>query len=151
MTTVNLLFLKNSRNIFARLIGWWTESKYSHVELSFPDGVSYSADFKVGVVSFSRTYDPMYWDTYAIEIPDDAAQSMRTFIEGEIGSPYDWFGLLLSQVFKAGSEHPRAWFCSELLIAAFQAAGYFASLKPCTIPPGEAYKLCISRFLPTRL
>jgi hypothetical protein len=142
MAKLDLVFLKRSESLFAKLISWWTESEYSHVELRFSDGLTYSADFQLGVIKFITRYDPLKWDIFTIELPDEEVRLIRDTLDAECGLPYDWFGILLAQVFKSGRDNPAAWFCSELATYAFQSASYFTYLKPCDISPGGFYTLC---------
>lgn len=110
----------------------------THCELLFPDGVSYTAYPNDGVVAKKRDLSDPNWLHTAL--PDHRATLARDFCIQELGCPYDWKGILGSQLFKANKESPTKWFCSELCVAALQHAGLIPlSVAPATIAPHQLY------------
>lgn len=102
--------------IYNRGVRWWTQSKYSHCELIFSDGMSASSSYMDGGVRFKRIdYDPANWDI--ITLPSHLEAKAREWFVAHDGNPYDLWGnvhFVLSPVKHKSS----AWFCSEAAAAA---------------------------------
>jgi uncharacterized protein YycO len=140
LTDLNLRFKKNHTSLTARVIQLWTWSPYSHVELQIGQR-TYAAYSKTGVTARRLVeYDSRYWDTVVLRNID--AIRLTTFCENEIGAPYDWYGLVMVNLFGASREHPSAWYCSEFVAAALQDQGVpgFDKRPPVTYRPGDVYK-----------
>jgi len=108
----------------------WTRGKYSHVELidSAIDPLIphrwdwYSADAYTNQVRVKQMNIKLsHWDIYNINIPDGI--SARGFIRQQLGKPYDWNGIVLSQIFNARRHNADKWFCSELVRQAIAMGG----------------------------
>lgn len=99
-----------------------TRGRYSHVELI--SGTAEHGDTAQCLSSSGRDcgvrakrilLKPESWDLIELRIdPDKPAQ----FIRDRIGAPYDYKGILLSQVLALGRHDESRWFCSEICAAA---------------------------------
>jgi len=110
---VTLAFYKGAGDWADKAIRLWTRSKYSHSELII-NGVWYSSsprDLKVrGKIIIPQAN---HWDY--IDIPANGKQKhiMLNFFSEQIGKPYDWKGIILSQILPLNIQDPEEWFCSE--------------------------------------
>ncbi|MEP4950058.1 MAG: hypothetical protein ABJU46_03680 [Paracoccaceae bacterium] len=124
--TVTLAFYKGrGSSVYQRLqdgiIRSVTRGIYSHVELISGDAllgqpaVCLSASGRDGGVRHKRiVLKPESWDL--VSMPVDADGPCQ-FIEDQLGAPYDYAGIVLSQVFAFGRHNPDKWFCSEIIAA----------------------------------
>lgn len=142
---MKIAFNKNVPDFFDKLIRWWTKSPYSHCELLFADGKSFSAYPGVGTrfVQF-EPHNPHFWDI--VELPTSADEDvvLREFCVYESGCKYDWYGILASQIVKAARSSKNKWFCSEVCTAALQRIGYFEGSVPSTFSPAKLHKRLVS-------
>lgn len=113
-----LAFYCGTGNASDRLICWVTRSRFSHVEL-LPAGVhigdeaqSWSASGRDGGVRTKPIrFDPAKW-TF-VHVPWARPDAIQR-IEAELGKPYDFVGLLGSQLFNLNRHQQNRWFCSEI-------------------------------------
>ena len=101
----------------SQLIRWATWSPYSHVDLLLPGGWLLGATATHGV-SVRPQVAERGLRRFEVDAPDavlEAALSQR-------GRPYDWTGVLGWGV-RRPWQRQDAWFCSELIAWAFEAAG----------------------------
>lgn len=101
-------------------LGWFVRlferGEYSHVELLFSDGVSFSCVANEGASAFGvrkrvTAYDDT-WTLVDVDVTPIQEELARAFCEGSIGKPYDVISLL-GYVFKGGKVFPHAYICSE--------------------------------------
>lgn len=116
---MNLAFYKGTRpgmaGVFNRLVRWWTDSPYSHVELVFSDGMCGSSSFEDGGVRLKHIeMSPEKWDIIEIEGAELAA---RNWFMIHYGQAYDALGLF-GFVWRRGTHSKGKWFCSEAVAAA---------------------------------
>lgn len=104
-----LIFSKRNTRLFERLICWWTNSPYSHVEI-WKDDYSYTASAKHNRVrKYHKPYlNPVIWDE--VEIDDIDVDS---FYEQTKDDRYDWVGIVFKEVFGINLHMKRGWYCSE--------------------------------------
>jgi hypothetical protein len=113
-------FYKGTRpglpGIYNRGVRHWTHSKYSHVELIFSDGVSWSSSFEDGGVrSKEINYSSDDWDF--IELPPWMEDGARRWFEQHKGWHYDLAGNVhFVFFFVRGAQ--RKVFCSEAIAEA---------------------------------
>lgn len=124
-----------------------TGGKYSHVELIFSDGYTYSASLKL---KGSKMLPPGTHDVSIlnegwsyVKLPDSLDESKaREFCDSIHGSKYDLFGLLhwffTLRIFGIKrTESRKKWFCSEAIAHALTLAGDPFPLKAYKIGPDE--------------
>jgi hypothetical protein len=117
---MKLAFYKSSApnaGLFDKLISFWTQSPYSHVEIIFSTGLSYSSSPRDGGCRYKAIkYDSLAWDYVSLPyITTEREIEIKKFCNLQNGKKYDWTGILLSQIFPLGIEEPKKWFCSELV------------------------------------
>lgn len=115
---MKLAFYKATRPGLAgfmnRLIRWWTNSPYSHVELVFSDGVCGSSSFEDGGVRLKHIeMSPEKWDF--VDIGGDE-QAARNWFLIHYGQPYDVLGLF-GFIWRRGTHSRGKWSCSEAVAA----------------------------------
>jgi uncharacterized protein YycO len=139
---MQLIFQKRPHNIFERLICLWTGGPYFHVGMLFEHGNVIEANDQQGVTQFAlgRLLDPDRWTTVDIPLTDAQLEEVKSFLLGEMGSGYDWFGLWMAQVLGISRENKTKWFCSELAVATLKKIGLLEGAKPCRYSPNKLYK-----------
>ena len=139
-----IMFQKQDPSFYAKLIRFWTRSKYAHCEVVFSDGTGYSAQAGKGVIRF-QAHPAMYptsgWDAVLIETALPLEQNAESFCSEEVGCSYDWLGVILTQVFGLRRESKDKWFCSELCLAALHKMGKYTKFPAYKYSPGALYKL----------
>lgn len=129
-------FLRANRTPLGWFILTFERGKYSHCELIFSDGWSFSCvanedmqHLGVRKIKLDPAASRLDWDT--IELPFiDVAQErrIRDYAEGMLGLPYDVISLL-GYVFHAGTLFPNAYICSEACLRMLQYGGYWLTDK----------------------
>ena len=122
---------------------------FCHVELVFSDGMSFSSttldpgDGDDGV----RFKDIRYsggvekWAFHRLTVSEYAERAMRAAAEVLEGAPYDKGGVLRF-LFPWLKEHPKRYFCSEVVVTVLQAGGVLpASVKPWKVSPNALAKM----------
>ena len=77
-----------------KLVSLYTFGTYSHVELIFSDGQWFSASPTENMVRYKVFPIDDTWTVvnFPVSLHDEAA--MRTWCDGEVGAPYDWYDLI---------------------------------------------------------
>lgn len=127
----------------SRLIKFWTRSKYSHCELVFNNGSSFSADTKMPMHTrfASKFMIPEEWDFIHIAVAEEDEMKIEDFCVEELNCAYDWKGIFLSQFINLGYHSKTKWFCSEVCVAALQTIGMLPGIKPNRVSPGKLHEL----------
>jgi hypothetical protein len=141
---MQVLFYKGPETFFGRLVRWKTGSPYSHCVLRFESGIRFQSNWSI-LTEFYYGSDGISWNVRewdAIEVTGGDEQAVQTWCRGEVGTSYDWFGLIFCQVFPWGWRNPTKWFCSEICAAALQAGRYPAAdgIKPWYQSPAKLAK-----------
>lgn len=158
---LQICFLK-STTIFGHVIEWWGGGGYSHAAIRIP-GKNYvidarSTDRKIngreipaGVQRRPMTYlksMPNEW--LQLVTTEEQNQKVVDFLKAQETKPYDFIGILdfvIGRVHDRNWRDDKAWFCSELVIAALEQAEIFPKiiLNPPVITPGTAACICSSQ------
>lgn len=128
----------------SRLIKFWTRSKYSHCELVFSNGSSFSADTKMPMhtrFANSKYMVAAEWDFIHIAVTKEGETKIKNFCIDELRCAYDWTGIVLSQFIPLGYHNKTKWFCSEVCVAALQTIGMLPGIKPNRVSPGKLHDL----------
>lgn len=133
---------------------------FSHVELVFPGGASFSSTSRDRSVDLSgrskpngtrwKRIDfaehPERWEI--VDFPGlprlDAREILRMhcFADRQLDARYDWRGVVrLAPGMGWVGDSPSRWFCSEVVIAALQSGGAILSLKPKEFSPNSLARL----------
>lgn len=110
---MKLAFYKGKKGRFSRLIGWWKNAEYTHVECLI-HGMSYtSSELDGGVVKRQMEFKKKNWTV--IDVPWQINEEQVTgFFESQMGKNYDWMGIVKSQILGANRHNKNRWFCSEI-------------------------------------
>lgn len=136
-----MIALYKGRSWFSRIIRWFTWSQYSHAAWICRDGTILEAVAGRGVIrssSLSDAHTPLTEvDVFKLNITEEQAQAVEAFMTRQLGKRYDWLGIL-GLVLRRRTENQGAWFCSELVTNALNAAGIYPLLRVpcCKIFPG---------------
>jgi hypothetical protein len=124
---IALAFYKGRGHVLDRVIRWLTRSSFSHVEIlcavpamagEGPEARAWSSSGRDGGVrEKSITFKPGHWEFVAIPWAGPAAIDR---VIAEIGSPYDYAGLLASQALNLRRHRRDQWFCSEICAHALE-------------------------------
>ncbi|MDE2096293.1 MAG: hypothetical protein KGL39_03540 [Patescibacteria group bacterium] len=136
---------------------WWirfgTHSRFSHVDIVYPDGtlvgarddfhVDWKGKYNTGVQRRPADYANFsVRERVVVPVTPDEQRVIYQFLDAQIGKPYDESaiaGFVLGRDWRS----PRAWFCSELGAAAFEHANVVQVLTPeSKITPNDYYLLC---------
>lgn len=118
------LRFERSNTCISRAIRVLTFSEWSHVDLVLPDRRLLGAVAPRGVM-IRNAYDTHPSDIRVgfVFCNDAITQRVHEFCARQVGKPYDWLALAGWLARRRWDDHD-AWFCSELIAAAFQYAGY---------------------------
>ncbi len=123
-----------------KLIGWWTNGPYSHVEI-IVDGKMYSSSPRDGKIRERDAIldDHERWDYVTVYVSNK--KNFYKFFEQVNGNKYDWAGILGFIIPFRDSENK--YFCSEFVTRALQFMGYsnLYSIKAGITSPNRLYKL----------
>ena len=102
---------------FDKLVSFWTRSQYTHVELIFSSGLSFSSSIRDGGCRYKAIgYDSITWDYISLDyITPERELEIKKFCNSQTGKGYDFLGILLSQFIPFNIQDPKRWFCSEIV------------------------------------
>lgn len=137
--------LKDNSPIAAKLVGWYTDSNFGHVELIMDDLWISSADGGVHVSKLNIEHN----DKWAIVELEDAVitgkqyREILAWLNMQDPAEYDWTGIFFSQFIPLDIDDPNKWFCSEIVTKVLQMLGYrqVIDLDPSDASPGTLAKL----------
>lgn len=138
---LTLAFYRGSGTTTDRVIRWVTRSPFSHVEmLERPptwhgsgawQGRAWSASSRDGGVRGKTiVFEQVRWAFLAVPWAPEGALDV---VRAEVGKPYDFAGLIGSQLFNLRRQADGRWFCSELCA---HALGFAA---PQELSPGGLF------------
>lgn len=122
-----------------KVIACCTFGKYSHVEIIFDDGESFSISPRDGGSRYkSITYSPDSWDIYEVETFPNSEEIIKALInEHYLGKEYDYFGAV-SSAFPFCIDRDDRLFCSEVVVKLFRMLPGFSFLGiSCMYSPNE--------------
>ena len=117
------------------IIALFSCGTYTHVEIVFSDGSAYSSAPFEGTRYKNILFDDS-WKVIDIHVSDEHEKIIRSFCTREIGFGYDWWGTLSFGVPWLHQKETK-WFCTEVIIAAFQKANYLTCLDRCKTSPSS--------------
>ena len=140
---MKVAFRKKPSSIYAHIIRLWTWGIYSHTELMFADGRSFSSDeADNGTRWKDRAMPANEWDFLDVPTTADQEADIRAFCNGEEDCKYDMVGIGFSFLpVPIGWQSAEKWFCSEICVAALQQIGYLTGYTPSRISPNKLYKI----------
>lgn len=120
MAQIKVIFSTTKRPS-SGFLRWHTRSEYSHCEVLFNDciiGARAAGVKKYPVDSVSEKHE-----VAIVECSEEQAYRFREFLESKVGDKYDWRAYLGFVFNKSTSQDQNKWFCSELMLEAFNYAG----------------------------
>lgn len=122
--------------------------KFCHCELIFNDTRSGVHNLACGiwaeqVVYFRpKTFGRENWSFKEITLGQKDVRTMRAWCSQQVGKPFNKWGF-----WRALTPFPRrtdstCWFCSEMVVTAFQHTGLFPGTIAATVTPTEVYSMC---------
>lgn len=152
---MKLAFYKGKGGFADKMIRWWTNSKYSHVELVFDqsDGLPshrlcFSSSGRDSGVRFKNIdLVPTKWDLVPIVpcISTEKIDNIFSWCTKQSNNNHGYaFKDIVRFVLPFINTVERKWFCSEIVMKAIQQAGYYKYIKPENISPQELYELAAS-------
>lgn len=120
---------------------------YVHCELVFDDpstglhNLACSVWQRETVFLKAKTFGRTNWTHIHLNLPQSAVRTIKTFCREQIGKPFNKWGF-----FRCLTPFPRytdesVWFCSELVVSAFQRAGYLQNAIPATCTPTYLFEM----------
>lgn len=145
---MNVLFETRGGGWYGWLIRLWTRSPYIHCELEFSDKRRFTSLAGVGACFRAplRPEEEFGWKRLFVAATPEQEQRMYHFCQGEEGCPYDWTGIILTQVLGLGRESPTKWFCSEVCDAALlHELPQWPHTRPCKVSPKKLANIIAGR------
>lgn len=139
----DLIFI-NSDHIGSKLVQWWTNSIFDHVEICIGDRKVIGAKPKGGVqIRDISTLESGKWclTRPAITLLDNQQEDIVNFLKSQVGKKYDWMGIMGFPM-NRNIDNPNRWFCSEIAGKAFTKGNYplIPRKSPSMIPPELLYQ-----------
>jgi hypothetical protein len=140
---IRLAFYKASHGTFVdKLISFVSRGEYSHVELIFEDMRSFSSSPRDDGTRFAvLQYDLGKWDFVDIHVTDQQYTSILNYCKKNAGKKYDWMGVF-SFVLPLRQDRKR-FYCTEVIVLAFQAASLWLNCNPSRISPIQLYRYIV--------
>lgn len=142
---LKLAFKKvDKKDIGCKLIGMWTKSNYSHVEIIIKDlWISSTLEGGVHIKPLQPLKDT--YDYYDIEVYVTDYQYMRImeWVYKQNKKSYDRLGIMFSQFIPFRFDSRSKWFCSELVCKILQLfyVQEVMDLYPFLTSPGDLAKI----------
>jgi hypothetical protein len=119
----------------------------THVQLAFWNAktqkhTTFSADKNLKFVHTydEKTFSKDSWRFYRMRVHRSQEITMYRFLQQQIGKPFNLWGQLLC-VLWPWSGRGESWFCSELVMATFQAAAKYPGFYPEETHPGQIHSI----------
>ena len=135
-----------SEPLINRITSMWT-GRFMHCELVFaqPGGRNLSCGVWQGETVFLRhkTFGKDCWVWRSITLPAKHIATIKTFckLQADRNIPFNKAGLLRCATPFPRPSDGKAWFCSELCVAALQTVGLFTNEVPSAVTPTYLYEL----------
>lgn len=139
---MKVAFRKKALSWYSKIIQWYTFGPYCHVEIVFSNGLCFSSSEDDNGTRF-KTIDlvPEDWDVVDVPCDPEEEADAYQFCLGEQNSRYDWRGIMFSFLpIPIGWQSADKWFCSEIVAAALQEAGFLRGYTPAALSPNQLYK-----------
>jgi hypothetical protein len=124
-----------------KIIGWYTRGQYSHCEIYFPtQNVCISSSGRDGGTRKKVIPYDFHWDKIVLDKVDE--EKTFNYASQLLGRPYDWVGIIFSQIIDLGYQEPNDYFCSEFVSEVLQdSCGLHLDTQPNRICPNALYKI----------
>lgn len=124
---IRIRFSADDTSPFSRLTRWVTGSEWSHAELLYGD------DWGIGSMPFDGVCSrriPSHEKFKIISIEGDLPKALQ-WVSRQLGSPYDYLGIVGFAVPGFDWQDPGSWYCFELIAGLLKDQGFndFDTLK----------------------
>jgi len=112
----------SENTVGSSIICWYSNSKYSHVDIGLPDGTFLGSRYYGGVQIRPNNYlvpKEELWLGQELGIKE---VDLLAWAKSHIGDPYNWKGIY-SFAFDTNWRVKNSWLCSTFVLAAFEAVG----------------------------
>lgn len=143
---VTLAFKKIQEDSFySRVIGKWTKSNYSHVEIIInKDWISSVEGKGVHIKPLKPKKDEYdYLDLGTVSVTSEQHSTLYTWLYRQNNKKYDTTGILFSQILPLRLDNRDKWFCSELVTKILQILMFkeVVDFYPHLTSPGDLAKV----------
>lgn len=132
------ILLYKGRGLLSRMVRFQTRSEYSHAAILLDDKVV-EATYVKGVAAVSVEKFKCQVDVFEVATTIGQDQKIKSFLVSQFGKFYDLTMCVRFFTRRQATRKTKGrWFCSELVFAAFQAAGIelFKHIEPWEVSPG---------------
>lgn len=146
---VALAFRKSDGGLMDWVISRRTNGGFCHVEIVFKTStfpthsLCFSSSQWDGGSRFKRI-DLSEWTV--IDVPTSDAAKVYAFCWAQRGKRYDWRSLFRYWLGWGKDASASRWFCSEVCVAALQAAGLFKGMTPAATSPEALWIAAKARY-----
>ena len=149
MYDITVAFYKGEGLRRDKIVRWWTNSPYSHVELIMPNGEMAGIRPPEEPLVRKKTIHGIKeseWDFVELSVTEKQLRRLRGFIESTRGQGYDWLGMIASHLTPFKVKLPNRWYCSEWVAYALSVSKIlpWKNIKLYDIPrmpPGRLYQI----------
>jgi hypothetical protein len=125
-------YIASNGNLFDKIIAWWTNSLFSHVEIDMENGMGFSASNRWNCVRYAMIdFNNGNWKSVDVDIDLDLVKLRADKITGK---KYDYIGVFLWFVIPKSYQHPKRYWCSE-------AVAHVLGLENDKISPQRLYEV----------
>ena len=116
------IVLTDGQGITGAYIRWYTWSWAAHAGIRLDDGTIIDATPGAGVSHHANVAGTIRrtFDVRGLT-PEIEAKALN-WLKAQLGKPYDW-SAIAGMAFRRDWHNPTKWFCSELVVGAFEFAG----------------------------
>lgn len=123
-------------NSLDKLIAFWTQGPFSHVELVFSNGDCLSSSVRDGGVRFKQI--PLTEKWIVIDLGgDDREAAIRDWATKEVGKKYYYWGTICVALGIPSQHSSGKWYCSELI--SYIMNSYQFAKMPVNLSPNDIY------------
>ena len=131
-----------TKGLIPKLIRWFTWSKWNHVDICV-NNKWYASTRQKGVHRSDLVDQNQLWfEVYPIYNTEEQTEATETFLNSQMNKGYDWLGIF-GFIIRKNLENKDKWFCSELVAAALNHAGYKFE-DPFKISPAKLYEILVT-------
>lgn len=141
---MKVAFYRGKGKLFDRITKWFTNGEFSHCELVFSDGMSFSSSYRDKGVRYKRIiFSPERWEF--LDFYTNEEEELRKWCDTHVGAKYDMWGVIgfTLSPFRDALQQRNKWYCSEICAAGMRlfGASYAMSAMPDRISPSGLYTL----------
>jgi len=98
-------------------------ARYSHAELEFENGFSFSSSEQDGWIRYKMIeFTKQNWDYINIEVSEEQYDAVKLFCDRQVWNKYNWYWIVFAMALNINIKRKGDWFCSEIVTRALQEA-----------------------------